>query len=115
MDTVFIQGLKATTTIGVYEHERKIKQTIIIDLKMSFDNRPPGLSDNLGDALDYEAISQRTISYVESSKHYLIESMAENLSHLLLEEFSIDKLILTISKPGAVSTADNIGVRIVRP
>ena len=115
MDTVFIQGLKATTTIGVYQHERKIKQTIIIDLKMSFDNRPPGLSDNLGDALDYEAISQRTISYVESSKHYLIESMAENLSRLLLEEFSIDKLILTISKPGAVSTADNIGVRIVRP
>ncbi len=115
MDTVFIQGLKATTTIGVYQHERNIKQTLIIDLEMSFDNRPPGQSDNFSHALDYEAISQRTLSYTESNKHYLIEAVAENLSRILLEEFSIDKLVLTISKPGAVSTADNVGVRIVRP
>ena len=47
MDTVFIQGLKATTTIGVYQHERKIKQTIIIDLEMSLDGTSIGSKNTI--------------------------------------------------------------------
>ena len=67
MDTVFIKGLNAITTIGVYEHERNINQALKIDLEMDFDNRIAGGSDDVSDALDYDAISKETLSYVEAS------------------------------------------------
>ena len=115
MDTVYIKGLNAITTIGVYEHERNIKQALKIDLEMDFDNRIAGGSDDVSDALDYDAISKVTLSYVEASEHFLIEAVAENISRILLSKFAIKKLTVTISKPGAVSAAEDVGIRIVRP
>ena len=115
MDVVYISGLSASTTIGVYDHERDIKQELKIDLEMAFNNRAAGASDDVTNALDYAAISNRTLEYVEASQHFLIEAVAENLSQLLLDEFPIEQLTLTISKPGAVNAADDVGIRIVRP
>ena len=115
MDIVYIRGVSASTTIGVYDHERDIKQELKIDLEMAFNNRATGASDNVIDALDYDAISKRTLEYVEASQHFLIEAVAENLSQLLLDEFPIEQLTLTISKPGAVSAANEVGIKIVRP
>ena len=115
MDIIYISGLTALTTIGVYNHERNIKQELKINLKMAFNNRAAGASDDISDALDYNAISKRTLEYVEASQHFLIEAVAENLSQLLLEEFPIKQLTLTISKPDAVMAAEDIGIKIIRP
>ena len=115
MDIVYIKGVSASTTIGVYDHERDIKQDLKIDLEMAFNNQAAGASDDVTNALDYDAISNRTLEYVESNQHFLIESVAENLSQLLLDEFPIEQLTLTISKPAAVSAANDVGIKIVRP
>ena len=115
MDIVYIKGVSASTTIGVYDHERDIKQDLKIDLEMAFNNQAAGASDDVTNALDYDAISNRTLDYVESNQHFLIESVAENLSQLLLDEFPIEQLTLTISKPAAVSAANDVGIKIVRP
>lgn len=114
MDTVFIEGLRVSTTIGVYEHERVIRQDLIIDLEMGFDNRPAGSSDSFADALDYDAVSRRTVEFIESTSYLLIEAVAENLSELLLTDFPILELTLTVRKPGAVEQADTVGVTISR-
>ena len=110
-----IKDLSAYTTIGVYEHERGIKQELKINIEIGFNNHTAALTDDLNDALDYEAISKRTLQYVESSQHFLIETVAENLSQLLLKEFSIEKLNLTISKPGSIKGASEVSVKITRP
>ena len=115
MDIVYIRGLSALTTIGVYDYERKRKQELKIDLRMAFDILAAGTSDDLSDALDYDAISKLTLRYVEGSEHFLIESVAENLSHLLLKEFPIKQLNIKISKPNAVKGADDVGIEIIRP
>ena len=115
MDIVFINGLTALTTIGVYDYERNIKQELKIDLEMAFNNRVASTSDDINDALDYDAISNFTLEYLEASQHFLIETVAENLSQLLLEKFPIKELKMTIRKPGAVKAAEDIGIQIVRP
>lgn len=113
-DLVFISGLKVKTVIGVYEWEKEIRQTLLIDLKMANDNRLPAQNDEITKALDYANISARIISFAEEVNFELIETFAERLAALLIEEYSIPWLELTINKPGAVPQAQMVGVQITR-
>ncbi len=115
MDTVYITGIRTNTVIGVYDHERDITQPLIIDLEMDCDTSAAGKSDNFNDALDYDAISRRALEFVEGSKYFLIEAVAENLAQTLLDEFNIQTVRIRISKPEAVDIAADVGVRIERP
>ena len=115
MDTVFIKGLKAASVIGCYDWERDIRQTLVIDLELKADFSRAADTDALEDALDYAAISQRIISVCEASRFQLLEALSEHLARLLLAEFAITGLRLTINKPGAVSEAEAVGVVIERP
>ncbi len=114
MDIVFIRDLRIDATIGIYEWERRIKQTIGIDLEMAADNRRPAASDAIEDALDYKAVSKRIKAFVETSEFQLVETLAERIADILREEFAIPWLRLTLSKPGAVRGAAAVGVIIER-
>ena len=115
MDTVFITGLKAASVIGCYDWERDIRQTLVIDLELQADFGRAAATDALEDALDYAAISQRVIAVCDASRFQLLEALAEHLAALLLAEHAISRLRMTITKPGAVSEAEGVGVVIERP
>ena len=115
MDTVFILGLRATSVIGCYDWERDIRQTLVIDLELKADFARAAETDALTDALDYAAISKRVIAVCDESRFQLLEALAEHLATLLLTEFSIAGLQMTVTKPGAVEAADGVGVVIERP
>lgn len=114
MDIVFIRELRADTVIGVYDWERNIRQTVVLDLEMSSDNRRAAGSDQIGDALDYAAISARVLSFIEGSEFLLIETLAEQVAALIMQEFHVAWLRLRLSKPGAVAQAKAVGVLIER-
>ena len=115
MDTVFIKGLKAASVIGCYDWERDIRQTLVFDIELKSDFTRAAQTDALEDALDYAAISQRIIAVCDASRFQLLEALAEHLAALLLEEFDIAGLSMTITKPGAVPEAEGVGVVIDRP
>ena len=115
MDTVFIIGLQATSVIGCYDWERDIRQTLVIDLELKADFTRAAQTDALADALDYAAISQRVIAVCDESRFQLLEALAEHLAAIVLAEFSIQRLRVTITKPDAVAEADGVGVVIDRP
>lgn len=115
MDQVFIRGLLVDAVIGVYDWERDIRQSLLIDLEMDWDIRTAAAGDDLAATLDYAAVSQRVLDYTAASSFQLIESLAERLAALLLEEFAIARLRLRITKPGAVAEAQGgVGVSIER-
>jgi dihydroneopterin aldolase len=114
MDIVFIEDLRIETVIGIYDWERKIKQTIAIDLEMAFDNRKPASSDKIDDTLDYKAVSKRLIAFVENSHFELVETLAERSAEIVMQEFNVPWLRLKLSKPGAVTGSKAVGVRIER-
>lgn len=114
MDTVFISGLRADTVIGVYAWERTVRQSVVLDLEMAADNRAAAVTDNIDEALDYAAISTRLLSFIEASEFQLIETLAERVATILLEEFSVPWLRLRLAKPGAVARAREVGVVIER-
>jgi dihydroneopterin aldolase len=115
MDTVFVKGLKAASVIGCYDWERNIRQALVIDLELRADFTRAAQFDALEDALDYAAISRRVIAVCDESRFQLLEALAEHVAAIVLSEFSVSGLRMTITKPGAVSDADGVGVVIERP
>lgn len=114
MDTVFIEGLEIETLIGIYDWERRIRQPLVFDLELGFDNRVPAASDDIADTLDYKAISKRLVQYVSESSFGLVETLAERCAALVIEEFGVARVRLKLSKPGAVRGARAVGVMIER-
>lgn len=109
-----IEGLAVETIIGVYDWEREVSQRLLIDLDMAWDNRVPAASDDVADALDYAAVSERITGYLEGSQPQLLETAAEGIAGLLQREFGVRWLRLVIRKPGAVPSAISVGVSIER-
>lgn len=115
MDQVFIRGLEVDAVIGAYDWERNIRQRLVLDLEMAWDIRPAAGSDDLNLALDYAALSQRVLEYVRNSSFELVETLAERVAALVMEEFGVPWLRLCINKPGAVTQATGgVGVIIER-
>ena len=114
MDHVFIEGLEIDALIGIYDWERRIRQTLVFDLEMGFDNRVPAASDDIADTLNYKAVSKRLVEYVSQSDFGLVETLAERCAEIVIAEFSVDWLRLKLSKPGAVRGARAVGVVIER-
>lgn len=113
-DTVFIEGLVVETVVGVYDWEREVTQSLVIDVEMAWDNRVPGHSDDVADALDYATVSERVAACLKQLKPQLLERAAEELAAMLQAEFGVGWLRLAIRKPGAVPGAAAVGVRIER-
>ncbi|MEM1113706.1 MAG: dihydroneopterin aldolase [Pseudomonadota bacterium] len=114
MDIVFIEGLRADTVIGVYDWERKVRQTVVLDLELASDNRRAARTDGIDDAVDYAAISARVLAFIQGSEFLLIETMAEEVAELVQAEFAVPWLRLRLAKPGAVREASQVGVLIER-
>jgi dihydroneopterin aldolase len=114
MDIIFLRGLQIDTVIGIYDWERKIRQTVIIDLEMGTDIRKAAATDDIAHTLDYKTLSKRIIAFVEASEFQLVETLAEKISNIILDEFSVPWLRLTLNKKGAISGASDVGIQIER-
>lgn len=114
MDTIFLRDLRIDTVIGIYDWERRIRQTVSLDLEMATDIRKAAASDAIEDTLNYKAVAKRVISYVEQSDFKLVETLAERVAELVLAEFDIPWIRLTLNKTGAVRGSRDVGVIIER-
>ncbi len=114
MDIVFIKDLRIETIIGIYDWEREIKQIISIDLEMAADNRKAAATDGIDEALNYKAVAKRLIQFVGESEFQLVETLAERIAKIVIDEFDVPWLKLKLSKPGAVTGSKAVGVIIER-
>jgi dihydroneopterin aldolase len=114
MDIVYISDLRIETVIGIYDWEREIRQIVSIDLEMAADNRKAAATESIEDALNYKAVAKRLIQFVEDSQFQLVETLAERIAEIVLDEFGVDWLRLRLGKPGAVTGSREVGVIIER-
>ena len=114
MDKIILTDLRIDTVIGIWDWEKRNPQTISIDLEMQTDTQKVSLSDSIENALDYKAVSKRVKQFIQESQFNLIETLAENVAKIILEEFDIQWLKLSISKPFAIRDSSNVGVCIER-
>ncbi|MGB5307056.1 MAG: dihydroneopterin aldolase [Gammaproteobacteria bacterium] len=114
MDIVFINDLRIETIIGIYDWERKVRQTISLDLEMGADIRKAAGTDAIDDTLNYKAVAKRLIAFVGDSEYQLVETLAEKIAAIVLDEFDVPWVRLTVHKPGAVRGSRDVGVIIER-
>jgi len=114
MDKIFLHGLKAETIIGIYDWERQVKQTVIVDLEMNGSVRKAAISDSIDDTLNYKRVAKRVLAFIEASKFHLVESLTEQIAMLLIAEFGLLWVRVSLSKPGAVRNSRDVGVIIER-
>jgi dihydroneopterin aldolase len=114
MDKIFIHALKAEAIIGIFDWERQVKQTVLIDVELSADIRQAALTDAIADTLNYKAVAKRILSFIEASQFHLVETLAEHIAMLVLEDFGVAWVGIKLSKPGAVRNSRDVGVALER-
>lgn len=114
MDKVHIQGLSIQTTIGFFEWEKQIKQTLVIDVAMGWNTALAAENDELAKTLDYADISMKIAEFANDNPVDLIETLAERMAKFLMETYHIPWLKLKVAKPNAVHNALTVAVEIER-
>ena len=114
MDTIFISDLRIDTVVGIYDWERKIRQTIILDIEMAVDISAAAASDDIKDTLNYKAVCKRLIEFVQASEYQLVETLIEECARLIREEFKVPWVRIKLNKTGALRGARDVGIIIER-
>jgi len=114
MDIIYINDLRIETIIGIYGWERKTRQTVVLDIEMGTDIRKASASDDVEDTLNYKTVAERLFEFVGDSEFELIETLAEQISNILLNEFNVPWLRLKLNKQGALKGVRDVGVIIER-
>ena len=114
MDKIFIHALKTETIVGIFDWERQVKQTVVMDIEFSADIAKAARSDSIDDTLNYKGVAKRVLAFVEESSFHLVETLAENIAMLILEEFGVSWVSITLSKPGAIRGSRDVGVMLER-
>jgi dihydroneopterin aldolase len=114
MDKIFLHELKIETIIGIWEWERKIRQTVVIDLEMSADIARAAATDDVADTLNYKSVAKRVQQFVGESSFQLVETLAERIAGIVRDEFDVAWVKVTVHKPGAIRGSRDVGIIIER-
>ncbi len=113
-DRIFLRALTAECIIGFIDWERRVKQTVVVDLELPVDCARAASTDEVSETVDYKRVAKRVLAYIEASEFKLVETLAQRLAELLLAEFALDWVRLSLSKPGAIRSSRDVGVTIER-
>ena len=113
-DIIFLTDLRVETIVGIYDWERRVPQTVSIDLEMATDIARAAATDSIEDTLDYKAVAKRIIEFVSESRFQLVETMAERIAGIVRDEFDVPWVRVTLHKPRAVRGSRDVGIRIER-
>jgi dihydroneopterin aldolase len=111
---VFITGLELIGSIGVYEHEKRYEQRIVVSLDLLVHDAYNGRSDSIADVYDYD-VAIRAVKETVGSGHFnLIETLAERIAERCLSDRSIRTVTVRIEKPDVLPACRAVGVAITR-
>jgi 7,8-dihydroneopterin aldolase/epimerase/oxygenase len=113
-DRIFLRGLTCECIIGFIDWERRVKQTVSLDIELPVDCARAAHSDEVADTLDYKKVAKRVLGFIETSEFKLVETLAHRLALLILEEFALAWVRISVNKPGAIRGSRDVGVTIER-
>ncbi len=114
MDKIFIHALKTEAIIGIFDWERQVRQTVVIDLELGADIRKAAISDSIEDTLNYKRVAKQVLSFVEASQFHLVETLSEHIAMMIVEDFGVSWVRVALSKPGAIRGSRDVGIIIER-
>ena len=113
MDTIFISDFRIDILIGVYEWERRVPQTVQLDLEIGLPPREKR-SDRIGDTIDYAKVVARIEQSLAHDRFMLVEALSEHIADIVLGDFHAPWLRVSVTKLGALKGVKRLGVTIER-
>ena len=113
-DRIFLRALSVKCIIGFIDWERRTPQTLLIDLEIPCDCTRAARHDQVEDTVDYKRVAKRVLAWVPSTQFQLVETLAHQLALLLLSDFGLEWVRVSINKPGAIRDSRDVGVTIER-
>lgn len=113
-DIIYLTDLRIDTVIGVYAWERQFKQTLIFDIQLAADVAAAAATDALEDTVDYNAITQRLKAFADENHFDLVETLAERMTEIILNEFHVPWVHLKVNKKAAIRGVREVGVIVER-
>jgi dihydroneopterin aldolase len=114
MDLIVIRDLRVEVRIGIYKREQFNPQTVSIDLDIGIPGTKVFASDKVADTVDYAQVALK-VKALGASQHFrLVETFAERIAKLVLEDFKAPWVKVTASKIGILPNAKFVGVQIER-
>lgn len=114
MDTIFIRELRLDAWVGLYKHEKLAPQTIEIDLEFGLPGDAVFRSGRIADTIDYGVVVERLRALLANEHFNLIETLAERIAKLILDELKAPRIKVSVTKLGVVKGAKRVGVCIER-
>lgn len=114
MDQILIEGLTINTIVGIHPWERESEQPIILDITLDFPIQNAAASDSIDDALNYQSLCDMLTTFVEASRFYLIETLADQCIQKILASYPAERVKLKVNKPQAIDNANNIAIIVSR-
>lgn len=114
MDKIFLTALSVECVVGIWEWERRVKQTVIIDVELAADIRKAASTDHIDDTVDYKRVSKRLLAFVGESQFQLVETLTERIAELIITEFGVTWVKVRLNKRGAIRGARDVGIEIER-
>lgn len=115
MDKIILKNIRLRGIIGVYDWERSLPQEMVVSITLFTDMRQAGQSDDLTDCVDYDNLAQKVRSHAQQAARQTLEALAEDIAAICLKEAGVQKVVVYVEKPGAVTFAESAGVEIERP
>lgn len=114
MDKIFLSQLSIECIVGIWDWERRVKQTVVIDVEMAADIRRAAASDSIEDTIDYKRVAKRLIGFVGESQYQLVETLTEQIARVIVTEFGVTWVKVRLNKRGAIRGARDVGIEIER-
>lgn len=114
MDIIYISELKVDANLGVYDWEKRLPQTVEINLEFAVPGPKAGETDNISDTIDYAAVTARIQKELSERRFELLEALAEFIAKLLLHDFGSPWCKVNIAKIGMIRNVKRVGVTIER-
>lgn len=114
MDIIFINDFRLNILVGIYEWERRVPQTVQLDLEIGMSDSLAGKSDNIDDAIDYAKVVARIEQTLAENHFSLLEKLAEHVAQLILGEFGSPWVKVSVTKLTPLKSVKRLGVTIER-
>ena len=114
MDTILVRDLRVQVLIGIHKRERYVAQVVSIDLDIGLPGEAVFASDHVADTIDYEQVALRIGTLATSGHFKLVETFAERIAKLLIDDFKAPWVKVSAAKIGILPNAKSVGVSIER-
>jgi dihydroneopterin aldolase len=111
---VFVRDFEIVASIGVFEHEKRYEQRILLSADLAVRDDYDGVSDRLEDVLDYSTLVEGIALLVQQEHVNLLETLAERIARHCLADRRVDSVRVRIEKPDALPMCRSVGVEIER-